>query len=288
MSKLIGRNNVALTPRQALEQKVSSARANLLLVIIFTAINMILLVANAGSYFLFSASVPYLLTLFGLLLCGMLPAEYYAELEGFVPLDKSVFIIALALAILILGLYLLCWFLSKKNKVGWLIFALVLFSIDTLALFNYYGFAADSFFDIAFHIWIIVILALGIDAHYKLKKMPDEPAPLTVENPDGEIMEAEPGEGESNPLRPVDPMAKARILLEADAYNYHIEYRRVKSTNELVINGKVYDEYTAVMELPHLLSATVDGHRIEAGIDNVSRMSISVDGEIVKKKIRLI
>jgi hypothetical protein len=101
-------------------------------------------------------------------------------------------------------------------------------------------------------------------------------------------MEAEPSEGESNPLRPVDPMAKARILLEADAYNYHIEYRRVKSTNELVINGKVYDEYTAVMELPHLLSATVDGHRIEAGIDNVSRMSISVDGEIVKKKIRLI
>jgi hypothetical protein len=42
------------------------------------------------------------------------------------------------------------------------------------------------------------------------------------------------------------------------------------------------------MELPHELSAWVDGHKICAGVDHASHSFISVDGNIVKRKIRWI
>lgn len=84
-----------------------------------------------------------------------------------------------------------------------------------------------------------------------------------------------------------DASAKSRILLEADVQCYHICYRRVKSTNELVVNGWVYDEITEVIEFAHNLSATVDGHTIEAGYDVRQSLSyIRFDGKTVKKKKR--
>jgi hypothetical protein len=49
-------------------------------------------------------------------------------------LDSSLLVIGVAVAAVICGLYLLCWFLSKKNKVAWFIVALVLFSLDTLLM----------------------------------------------------------------------------------------------------------------------------------------------------------
>ncbi|MBQ2767915.1 MAG: hypothetical protein IJF49_07550 [Clostridia bacterium] len=61
-----------------------------------------------------------------------------------------------------------------------------------------------------------------------------------------------------------------------------------KSANELVVDGLVYDDYTASMELPHELTARVDGHEFTAGLMRGSRSYISADGEVVAKKIRWI
>jgi len=81
---------------------------------------------------------------------------------------------------------------------------------------------------------------------------------------------------------------KSRILLEARVQGYQICYRRVKSTNELVINGRVYDEKKGIIEFAHKLCATVDGHEIEAGYDSDSYSYILFDGEMIQRKIRLI
>ena len=81
---------------------------------------------------------------------------------------------------------------------------------------------------------------------------------------------------------------KVRILLEARVEEYEICYRRVKSVNELVVNGVVYDEKKGVIEFAHNLSAVVDGHTIEAGLSDDSYSYIMFDGECLANKQRLI
>lgn len=90
------------------------------------------------------------------------------------------------------------------------------------------------------------------------------------------------------PLRDADPFTKSRILLKATVEGYNICYRRVKSTNELVINDMIYDEKKGIIEFAHKLCATVDGHTIEAGLDNDSYSYITFDGELIKTKERKI
>lgn len=89
-------------------------------------------------------------------------------------------------------------------------------------------------------------------------------------------------------LRVADTDVKSRTLLEASVQGYQICYRRVKSTNELVINGRVYDEVKAVIEFKHKLCAQLDGHHIEAGLDHQDYSYILFDGELIKEKKRLI
>jgi hypothetical protein len=292
MSNLFGNfNDDPRIQRQALANKYSAARSNLILMVIFSAINLLMLATNAGTYFLFSASVPYIITDVGMFFCGMYPTEAYEGFEGMYFLDKSLFFILLAISALILVIYFLCWLFSKNGKVKWLTTALVLFCIDTLVMFVYYGFAISSIIDIIFHVWVIVILVMGIKAHKKLKEMPEEEVVIEAEYrelpADGEeIKEDLPHD--STPIRHADTDTKVRVLLETDYFNHTITYRRVKTTNELVIDGKVYDEYTALIETAHILTAVVDGHNIAAGMDNTSRSFINVDGQTVKTKLRLI
>lgn len=93
---------------------------------------------------------------------------------------------------------------------------------------------------------------------------------------------------EDLPLRNADRTGKAKILLKARAEDYEICYRRIKSVNELVINGVVYDEIAGVIEFPHNLSAVVDGHTVEAGLSEDSYSYIMFDGQCLANKRRLI
>ena len=285
--------------RQALANKYNAARSNLLMMIIFSAFNLLMLATGSGVYFLFSASVPYVLTDTAMFFCGMYPKELYEGFEGMFFMNKSFFVVMLIISILILAIYLLCWLFSKNNKVAWLTVSLVLFSIDTLVMFACYGISSDMIANIIFHIWLIVILAIGINAHYKLKKMPEKNVMIEAEftevdtdgvGNEGENSIEEPKKivPESKPIRIVETDVKAKILLDAEVYGYTIVYRRVKRTNELVINGEVYDEYTALAEMPHMLTANVGDHSFAAGMDNTSHSFIMVDGRVVKTKLRLV
>ena len=91
------------------------------------------------------------------------------------------------------------------------------------------------------------------------------------------------------PLRNADKVKKEKVLLSASVKDFCIIYRRIKSVNELVVNGKVYDEKKAVIEFSHNLFASIDGHVVEAGLDSDSSISyIRFDGQTIAEKKRLL
>ena len=166
--------NPVAAQRRAYETKYNNARINLLLVVAFTTINIILLATGSYSYFLFSASIPYFVADMGMLLCGKYPPEVYVEeLEFSAIFGESVFPIFLILALAIVSVYLVFWFLSKKRP-GFLMAAIILFVIDTLGMFVLYGISFDSIIDIVFHIYVIWSLASGIKANNALIALPRE------------------------------------------------------------------------------------------------------------------
>ena len=171
-----------LTEREKLTNRYQSARHNILLVLVFTLINIVLLVTNSNTYFLFSAAIPYYIADLGMFLCGKYPAEYYlSEAPNMEFLDSSFLVVTLVIAAVILVLYLLSWILAKKPRVGWMIFALVLFILDTGAMLLISGISADMIMDIVFHGWVIVSLISGISAYFKLKQLPEEEESFPVE-----------------------------------------------------------------------------------------------------------
>ena len=82
---------------------------------------------------------------------------------------------------------------------------------------------------------IIIILLLGLEkkaekketARQKSKKAKIKDGAHHVDTP---------------PLRNADKVKKEKILLSANVKDFCVMYRRIRSVNELVVNGKVYDE----------------------------------------------
>lgn len=171
-----------ISQRQRLEGNYSAARKNILLVLLFTTINLILVVTNSNTYFLFSAFIPFAIVSWGMFLSGRYPAEYYAEFGEFEPLGMPLLVITLVVAVVICVFYLLCWLFSDKKRVGWLIAALVLFAVDTI-LMVLGGISLDSVMDVVFHAWVIISLSMGTAAHIKLKKLPPEEETIATEEP---------------------------------------------------------------------------------------------------------
>ena len=191
------RSEAPLSERVLLERKYEAGRANLMIAIVLTAINIFAPIFGATFYFMFSLHVPSALISSGMLYCGLYPEEIYTELglEGVIFLDSAYFYLFLIGAIVITLVYVLCWFMSKGNKVGWMIAATVLFAIDTAVIFLG-GFSADLLIDILFHAWVLYYLIVGIISHFKLAKLPREEESVQYEsvldafsNPDPNNME---------------------------------------------------------------------------------------------------
>jgi hypothetical protein len=228
--------------------------------------------------------------------------------------------IMLVIAAVAVGLYVLCWFLSKKH-VGWMIAAAALFVVDTMFLILYYGVSVDFLMDYLFHAWVLFILIRGIVSYYRAKQLENaasfvgaeaiasfgmkqsaEPEaqeiqeaqempvePETAEQAVETDSESEPARRDSPILHMADYSVKNRILLIMQVDDLEICYRRVGKVNELVVNSMVYDLLdTGHVETAHELSAVVKGREIAVGTDAASQMYIRVDGEIVKRKLRLI
>ncbi|MBR4072110.1 MAG: APC family permease [Clostridia bacterium] len=261
--------------------KYQGARANLLLMIILTAVNIVLLFTNAEYMLLFSATVPY-----------------FAVVVGMATQIDVMIAVSVCFAVAILLIYFLCWFMSKKHH-GWMTGALVMFIIDTFAMILMYVSMGDFYgvLDVVIHVWVLYYLIIGVKSGKQLKDAPEEEQePIEVKDYiTYDELEAE-GEVETNnvTIRNSQPICRAeedvkhRVLLEADALGYHICYRRVKRMNQLVINGWVYAQVEMLVEPPHTLQAVIDGHLVEAGMDETPRSFIKVDGELITKKFRLI
>jgi hypothetical protein len=161
-----------------------------------------------------------------------------------------------------------------------LIAALVLMIVDTLALVGFYFLAGEisGILDFFFHAMILYYLISGVVASGRLKKLPpEEPVVSSPVDPDCD----------SAPIRRIEEGEKCRVLLESTYGAYRIVYRRVKKTNQLVINNYIYDEITMTLETAHSLSAHMDGHEIVVGFDGISSSYLLFDGVKVAKKVRL-
>ena len=166
-------NPEQMTQRELLMGKFARSRNSILLVVLFSFVNILLMVTNANLYFLFSAYVPMILMDMGMYYCGKYPAEYYEEAVELLP--DTFLVVMVAISAVILLAYLLCWIFSGKTRTGWMIFALVLISLDTGLMFLMNGFAIAYLLDTVIHIVIIVSLSKGISACHKLKNLPPEP-----------------------------------------------------------------------------------------------------------------
>lgn len=264
------RTQANLSPREQLEQKYKAARSNLLLTIILTVVNVVMLLTGSESMLLFSISVPFYAVVFG----------YFME-------GTTMLITGCVIAAIMLAAYLLCWIFSKK-RAGWLIAAMVLFIIDTVVMGLMYLLLeeASGIMDVLIHAWVLYYLIVGVISASKLKKMPPEETAVTAEVT-GEEQAAGEMAPNSTPIRRAEEDVKHRVLLEETYGGRQIVYRRVKRVNELVISGYVYDEYEALMETSHCLSARIDGHTIEMGYDALGFSYFKVDGQLIKKKVRL-
>ena len=143
--------------RAEVEGKYINARRNLLLMMVLTAINIIVLAVGSDTMLLFSATVPYF-------------AAIMASEVGTITILP--FVVGFALLIP----YLLSWIFSK-NRWGWMVVALVLFVLDTLAMIGIYWLLIgleNGIFDIVIHIWVLYYLIIGVKYGAMLKKMPIE------------------------------------------------------------------------------------------------------------------
>ena len=172
----MARNNnpVDKNSREYLQKQVSGGQYALLLIVIFTAINLVFLMLDVDRYFLFSASVPYYLVMIG-------KGVENGFVDGAWSENGPLTITGLVIALVILAVYLLCWLLSKK-KGGWLTAAMVLFIVDSVILvvltFALYDNPMVNAMDFLLHIWAIVELVQAVKANKKLKIMPAEGAPV--------------------------------------------------------------------------------------------------------------
>ncbi len=182
MAKIFQPKDPNQGPRAICEAKYNAARANLMLLLAFTAINMLLLLINSNTYFLFSALLPYGLVVRGMTLCGKLPDEFYeGGKDAWLFFEDSYLWGMVAVAAVILVLYALTWWMSRNHKVGWLIAATALFVIDTAYMLLFWGVSLDGLLDILFHAWVLYYLIAGIMAYFKWKKLPPDPVPEVIE-----------------------------------------------------------------------------------------------------------
>ena len=257
-----------------LESKFRTARINILVAIGFTVVNIILALTGSDTMFLFSMTGPLVLT--------------------WAALDNPGTVLVPMLAILIIGLltaYVVFWVLSNK-RYEWLWGSAVLFGLDTLYMAYLYwntGLIVNGLLDIAFHAYIIYYFVVALKNGAALKELGDVPEMMEAPKAEGLFTEQQSGvESDTRPLREADMTVKARILVEADAAGYPIVYRRVKRTNELVIDGKVYGEFTGLIEPAHQVAAAIGGHAIVAAADGRAYCYIIVDGVEVARKMKII
>ncbi len=261
---------------EAHQKRYSTARADLLIMIVLTVANIILMFIGSDTMMLFSATIPY-----------------FAVGMGYWNGEPELTIFGIIVAVICIALYLICWFMSKK-KYQWFIVATVLFALDTIAMVYLYASSGEiesGIFDMVIHALVFYYLIVGFNTGKKLKELEatkDSLGEGIIE--DGYTSYENNADTNGNTIykRRADAEVKSRTLAEGEHNGHHICYRRVKRINELVIDGYVYDEIEMLVETPHELTAVINGETIKAGITSSSISYIDVNGNRIAKKLRLI
>lgn len=144
-----------------LAKKYLTARRNLLSVVIFTTINLFLLLLDGSTYMLFSASIPYYLPAFAKAVDDILMEGHYLTWGAY----------GISMASILF--YLLCWHFGKERR-GWMIAALVMFALDCLGLIGLVVLTqtpVDFILDIVFHIWVMYYLVSAARSSSKLNRL---------------------------------------------------------------------------------------------------------------------
>jgi len=141
------------------QQQYLVARRNLLLMLILTVVNVALYFTGSETMMLFSATVPFY---------GVVFADIYW-------MYSAVVAVGYGLAAVCLVAYLACWFFSKK-RYEWMIGALVLFIIDTIAMIGLYIGVGEvsGVLDVLIHAWVLYYLFIGVKYGRELKNAPVE------------------------------------------------------------------------------------------------------------------
>lgn len=154
----------SVKPIKSPVEMYNSARMNLLVMLALTVFNIIMLLTESSYSFPFSATTPIISVGVG---------YEYAFLTG----SNAALYIGIAIAAVIVLLYLLCFILSKKSR-AWMLVALVFFSIDTavVILWTITCFASSYIIDIAFHAWVMYYLIMGVKYGRIAIAMKNDPA----------------------------------------------------------------------------------------------------------------
>jgi len=211
------------------QRKLQSARISLLLIVILSIVNLFS-IFFAETYFYFSS---YLAQLFA-------EIGYFSYLETG---ESLLMIIMGVVAVISLVPYILSWIFSKKH-VAWMIVALVFISLDTLLMLFYvpaYLEIGDFtiIINLIFHVAMIVEFALGVKAHFDIKREKAE-AEYLAEQYTVEVTESE---------------ATADSAPEATR---SITVKRKKAFAAMAMAMKIYVNDTVVATLKCGESATFD------------------------------
>lgn len=148
--------------------QIAGGRYALLVVIILTLINLAAVIAGSGRYFLFSATIPYYLTLFAKGMDNNFSFDSWNIVGSYTR-------IALVVSVAVLCVYFLCWLISRKRP-GWMAVALGLFALDSAALLFVasllYGNPLAVPLDVFLHGWALWQLFQAVRGNKKLKESP--------------------------------------------------------------------------------------------------------------------
>ena len=163
--KPVGAPEQSIDVREKLEKKYNTSRGTLFFIIAFTCVNIMLVLLNSGSYFLFSASIPMFFLFLG---------SELVELNGTI----SVSIYGVVGAFISVAIYGSIYFLIRNHR-AWIIAALVYFSIDVLIKFALFltvpllvAARAFSIIELVIMTLIMYRLIIGTIAWSKLRKLP--------------------------------------------------------------------------------------------------------------------
>lgn len=179
MNRIKDTTSVAL--RHTLETRYDKARAGLLLLTVFTLLNMSLVLLGQDLFFLFSASLPYQAVYLGMYRIGKLPDEVYGAALKEMEFSAPSFLIAQTVAAVVLtALFFLCWIRSARRSAYQLTLATLLLAADTVYLIKTAPLGAQTVIDLMMHALILFYLLSGIVAAMRLshlsKTEQDQPA----------------------------------------------------------------------------------------------------------------